>query len=150
MTDQITEYVAKKLTKNQKRSGGGSNSSEMQNDRRHLDTVAVRPPEVLRAAQRHLASLALEHPDLADDAAREVWLEDVLASLDLLRRITTPESREACFPHTGTVRGYNIHLRGYTVPCMKCKNVWDAIESERLAALGLVVEKEQRWLMTTS
>lgn len=150
MSDEIEEYFSKKLGKNDKR-GGVRNSQDLHNDQRLLDMSATRTPAQLQHAQLQLAALALEHPDLMWSDEREAWLTEVLEALGLRRTIhgLRPQDALPCAPFTGTMRGYNIHLRGYTAPCTKCKNVSVEAENQRLRELGIETEDE-KWTLTRS
>ena len=143
MTDQLTNFVEKKLTHNQKRglAAGRASNLEFHNDRRTADYVAERSPEQLQAAQRGLADMALVQED------PEAWLRDVLSALGLLRHVVPPAEgfRTACYPHAGTKRGYEIHLRSYTKPCNMCDAVARAAETERLRRMGVTMEESGAW-----
>lgn len=144
MTAEITEYLATKLTKNDKR-GGARDRNELHSDTRVMDAPLMRDAASLRSAQLKLAELALEQPDAQE------WLTDVLAALGLRRLVkeTKGEAEELpCSPHTGTLRGYNAHLRGYTSPCTECKNVAGAAELRRLEAMGLSMNGDGTWKLT--
>lgn len=140
MSDEIAEYLAKKTSKNDKR-GGVRNSQDLHNDQRVLDAPSTRPVEQLRQVQHNLAVMALEHPALGVEE-REAWLEEVLEALGLRRKLTAPDkvAQLPCFPHTGTRRGYNMHLRGYTAACTECKNVAEDVERQRLRTMGIIRE----------
>lgn len=141
MSDEIAEYLAKKTSKNDKR-GGVRNSQDLHNDQRVLDAPSTRPVEQLREVQLKLAVLALEHPVLVWSDEREAWLAEVLECLGLRRELTAPDKAAElpCFPYSGTRRGYNMHLRGYTAACTECKNVAVDAERQRLRTMGIIRE----------
>ena len=144
MTDQITEYVARKLTGFQKR--GSTSHYDMSNDKRGLQIpVHARSAEELKAAQRGLAEMALTQPE------PEVWLRDVLEALGLLRQVTVKkEPKEMCGIYQGTMRGYELHLRAYSRPCNMCDAVARSDENARLARLGIKYEESGTWAISTS
>lgn len=143
MTDQITDYMAQKLTHNQKRglAAGRASNLEFHNDRRTADFVRERSAEELRSAQVWLAEAALERDD------PEEWLREVLDAMGLLRSVEDPveDIRTACYPHAGTPRGYEIHLRSYTKPCNMCDAVARAAQTQRMRKMGIEVEESGTW-----
>lgn len=146
MTDQITQYVATKLSKEAKR-GGTKDRNDLHGDKRLMDAVASRTAEELHRAQLKLAEMAMEQPD------SQQWLSDVLEVLDLRKKLSgqpLPDKDLPCSPHTGTMRGYNMHLRGYTAACTECKNVAAEEERGRMAALGLTLNGDGLWTLSRS
>lgn len=94
----------------------------------------------LADAQLNLAGLALEHPDLETDEEREEWLAEVLEYLDLKKSIARKQKKAvplACWPYTGTERGYAVHLRTYTDVCSTCAQSHDTILAEKYKAMGI-------------
>lgn len=142
--DEITDFIAKKLTHNQKRgfAAAKSSSHEMHNDRRVIDPPKERGEEELRRAQLFLAGLALELP--ADQ--RETWLREVLEFMGLTDiRVRKSDEGQACWPYNGTPRGYAVHLNTYTRPCGACARIHQEALNAELSALGVETRGDPRW-----
>lgn len=143
MSQEITDYLAKKLTSTQKRGENLKTEERGQIDVGNREIVAVirtRSNEELANAQINLAGMALEHPDLTTDEEREAWLREVLEYLALDAPIQRKKKKllpVACWPYTGTERGYNVHLRTYTTPCVVCTREHDRITTERHKKMGI-------------
>lgn len=97
---------------------------------------------VLDSALRHQAQLNLAEMALEKDDP-VAWLGDVLDVLDLRARIKVKKMRrvEACVPYTGSMRGYNTHLRTYTYPCTACNKVRESIREAEQHRLGYTTEE---------
>ena len=142
MTDDFTDYISHKLTQNQKRGYGPAKAStrEMHNDRRVIDPPKERGEEELRAARLFLAGLAVDQSD------PQPWLAEVLDAMGLLdisdrRR----DEEQSCWPHGGTARGYNQHLKTYTRPCASCARVHEEDLTGRMRSLGIDIEGGSAW-----
>lgn len=148
--DEITEYVATKLTQGQKRGYEPAKASnrEFHNDRRTLDAPALRAPQEVHAAQLQLAALALEKPDSAQ------WLADVLEALgirEFVQGVARTRRPGDCAGHRGTLRGYNIHLRNYTSPCTPCANARHRELLASMVRLGVLSEAGgEKWTLRWS
>lgn len=139
---QITDFVETKLTSAQKR-GDVRVQDRGQIDVGNREILSITRPRSnaeLADAQLNLAGLAAEHPDLKTDEEREAWLRDVLEYLGLEKPIARKQKKLlplACWPYTGTERGYNVHLRTYTDPCVVCQQKHDFLMSEKFKAMGI-------------
>lgn len=134
MADQITRFVAEKLTKSQKRATKPTiaEAIDIFADQ-SMGPTEPRNAEELRNAQLNLAEMALHKED------PEEWLRDVLDSLGLRAEVIELDKakKEPCWPFAGTKRGYNLHLRTYSHCCALCQDVRDAERKAKTASLGL-------------
>lgn len=143
MSQEITDYLAKKLTSTQKRGENLAVEDRGQIDvgnREILGITRLRSNEELSNAQINLAGIAVEHPDLTTDEEREAWLREVLEYLALDQPIHRKKKKllpVACWPYTGTERGYNVHLRTYTTPCSVCVREHGRITAEKHKQMGI-------------
>lgn len=146
--EEITDFLAKKLTSSQKRGENIKVEERGQIDVGNREILAIshpRSPAELANAQIRLAALALEHPDLTTDEEREAWLKDVLEYLGLDHKITRKHKKQAplaCAPYTGSERGYNVHLRTYTTPCIMCFREHKKMTEEHHRSMGIDHEGE--------
>lgn len=119
MTEQITQHIATKLTKAQKRSTKPTiaEAIDIFADQ-SLPPVQPRSAPELLNAQLKLAEIALEQ----ETTAPETWLRDVLDALGLRHEVIelSRARKEPCWPYAGTKRGVNLHLRTYTHFCATC------------------------------
>jgi len=146
--DEFTDYVAAKLTHNQKRGYAPAKASprEMHNDRRVIEPAKERSRAELRSAQLALAALALEHPGLVNDSQRERWLAEVLEMMGLQEiGERSKDEGQSCWPYNGTRRGYNMHLRTYTRPCSACDDAHRTDLDAEMSALGITNGGDVKW-----
>lgn len=129
MTDQITQHIATRLTKAQKRSTKATiaEAIDIFADQ-SLPPVQPRSRTELLNAQLKLAEMALEQKT----APPAEWLADVLDALGLRHEVIelSRARKEPCWPYAGTKRGVSLHLRTYTHFCAACL----ATRQEELAA----------------
>jgi hypothetical protein len=133
-TDQITQHVATKLTKSQKRSTKATiaEAIDIFADQSVGPTKPRSKTELLNA-QLNLADMALEKADPQE------WLSDVLDALGLRQEIIERDKarREPCWPYAGTRRGVSLHLRTYSHFCPACASTRQEHLAAKRALLGL-------------
>lgn len=121
----LDSFTSAKWTRRQKRAECTDSASlHIHADQRVDSSLLHDDPATQRAVQSTLAVLALDTGDPVS------WLRDTLDALDLRRTIAVPDKDRVCGVYSGTIRGYNTHLRFYTRFCGPC----EAFRQEALAA----------------